>query len=177
MSPPLIRVEGLTKEYALGAETVRALRGIDLVVDRNEYLAVMGPSGSGKSTFMNVIGCLDSPTSGHYWLNGEPVEGLDEDALARIRNREIGFVFQSFHLLPRSTALENVQLPLVYSGVSKAERRERAAEMLKKVGLGDRLGHRPERALGRTEAAGGDRPRAGDPAVAAARGRAHRRAR
>jgi len=127
---------------------VHALRGIDLEVKRNEYVAVMGPSGSGKSTFMNVIGCLDLPSSGHYWLNGQAVERLDETALARIRNREIGFVFQSFHLLPRATALENVQLPLLYAGVGSGQRKERAAAMLERVGLGGRMDHRPNQLSG-----------------------------
>jgi putative ABC transport system ATP-binding protein len=149
----VIRVRGLTKEYQMGAETVRALRGVDLDVARNEYVAVMGPSGSGKSTFMNVIGCLDGPTGGEYWLNGKAVAGLDEDELAHIRNREIGFVFQTFNLLPRSSALENVALPLVYSRVPKKVRLERASEMLKKVGLGQRMDHRPN------ELSGGQRQR------------------
>ena len=150
---PIIRVERLTKEYQIGSETVRALQGIDLVIERNEYIAVMGPSGSGKSTFMNVIGCLDVPSTGRYWLNGQAVESLGEAELARIRNRELGFVFQSFNLLPRATALENVQLPLLYSGVRRAERRERAATMLQKVGLGERMDHRPN------ELSGGQRQR------------------
>ncbi len=116
---------------------VHALRGVDLEIGRNEYLAVMGPSGSGKSTFMNLIGCLDTPSGGEYHLNGHAVAGLSDDELARIRNREIGFVFQTFNLLPRSSALENVELPLVYAGVAQAERKERAAAMLERVGLGD----------------------------------------
>ena len=149
----IIRVQGLRKEYRMGAETVHALRGVDLTVRRNEYVAVMGPSGSGKSTFMNMIGCLDTPTSGEYWLNGQPVARLDDDALAGICNREIGFVFQSFNLLPRSTALENVELPLVYTGLRRKERRERAARMLEKVGLGGRMDHRPN------ELSGGQRQR------------------
>jgi putative ABC transport system ATP-binding protein len=149
----IIRVRDLRKEYRMGAETVHALRGVDLTVGRNEYVAVMGPSGSGKSTFMNMIGCLDTPTSGEYWLNGQPVARLDDDALADIRNKEIGFVFQSFNLLPRSTALENVALPLVYTGFRKKERRERAAEMLEKVGLGGRMDHKPN------ELSGGQRQR------------------
>ncbi len=149
----VIRTEKLTKNYILGAETVHALRGIDLTVARNEYLAIMGPSGSGKSTLMNLIGCLDTPTAGEYWLNGQPVAGLSDDELARIRNREIGFVFQTFNLLPRATALHNVELPLIYAGVSSKDRRERAATMLEKVGLKDRMLHKP------AELSGGQRQR------------------
>ncbi|MFT3839035.1 MAG: ABC transporter ATP-binding protein [Myxococcaceae bacterium] len=137
----------------MGGQTVRALKGVELTVNRNEYVAVMGPSGSGKSTFMNVIGCLDIPTAGQYWLNGQPVAGLTEDALARIRNRELGFVFQTFNLLPRATALQNVQLPLVYAGVPRSEREDRAAQLLKKVGLGERMDHKPN------ELSGGQRQR------------------
>jgi putative ABC transport system ATP-binding protein len=144
----IIRVRALTKEYRVGVEVVRALKGVDLEILRNEYVAVMGPSGSGKSTFMNLIGCLDVPSDGQYWLNQQPVAGLDEDALARIRNKEIGFVFQTFNLLPRATALDNVALPLVYAGVKKKERRERAAAMLQKVGLGERMDHRPNQLSG-----------------------------
>lgn len=149
----VIRTVGLQKHYQLGAELVRALRGVDLVISRNEYVAIMGPSGSGKSTLMNLIGCLDTPTAGEYILNGQPVSGLDDDQLARIRNREIGFVFQTFNLLPRSTALENVELPLVYAGIPRADRRERATRALQEVELGDRLGHRPN------ELSGGQRQR------------------
>ncbi len=145
---PLIHTRGLEKHYDLGAETVRALRGVDLEIRRNEYVAIMGPSGSGKSTFMNLIGCLDTPTAGEYVLNGHPVAGMDEDELARVRNKEIGFVFQTFNLLPRSTALENVELPLVYGGFGKKERRERATEALRHVGLGDRMDHRPNQLSG-----------------------------
>jgi putative ABC transport system ATP-binding protein len=149
----IIRVHGLTKEYVMGDDRVRALRGVNLEIRRNEYVAVMGPSGSGKSTFMNVIGCLDTPSGGEYWLNGHPVAGLSEDELARIRNREIGFVFQTFNLLPRATARENVELPLAYARVSRRERRELASQMLERVGLGERMGHRPN------ELSGGQRQR------------------
>ncbi|MFL5344446.1 MAG: ABC transporter ATP-binding protein [Hyalangium sp.] len=153
VSDVVIRVEALTKKYQVGSETVHALRGVSLEIRRNEYVAVMGPSGSGKSTFMNLIGCLDVPSDGQYWLNGQPVAGLSEDQLARIRNREIGFVFQSFNLLPRASALDNVAMPLVYAGVKKSERRARAAVLLDKVGLGARKDHRPN------ELSGGQRQR------------------
>jgi putative ABC transport system ATP-binding protein len=153
ISDVVIRVEGLRKDYKMGAEVVRALRGVDLIIRRNEYVAVMGPSGSGKSTFMNLIGCLDVPSGGQYWLNGQPVAGMAEEELARIRNRELGFVFQSFNLLPRASALDNVALPLIYARVPKKERRERAAAMLEKVGLGERKDHRPN------ELSGGQRQR------------------
>jgi putative ABC transport system ATP-binding protein len=153
VSDVVIRVESLTKTYKMGSEEVHALRGVNLEIRRNEYVAVMGPSGSGKSTFMNLIGCLDIPSGGQYWLNGQPVAGLSEEALARIRNREIGFVFQSFNLLPRASALDNVALPLVYAGVKKSIRRERAAVLLDKVGLGARKDHRPN------EMSGGQRQR------------------
>jgi putative ABC transport system ATP-binding protein len=153
MNGEVIRTDKLTKNYEIGAEVVHALRGVDLVVDRNEFLAIMGPSGSGKSTLMNLIGCLDTPSAGQYWLNGQPVAGLVDDELARIRNREIGFVFQTFNLLPRATALHNVELPLIYAGVGSKERRERAEAMLEKVGLADRMTHKP------SELSGGQRQR------------------
>jgi len=149
----IIRTEGLKKDYVLGAETVHAVRGVDLEIRRGEFVAVMGPSGSGKSTFMNMIGCLDTPTAGKYWLNGQLVSELSDDRLARVRNKEIGFVFQTFNLLPRATALHNVELPLIYAGVSSKERRRRAKEKLELVGLGDRLDHKPP------EMSGGQRQR------------------
>jgi putative ABC transport system ATP-binding protein len=150
---PVIRTENLTKTYELGSETVRALRGVDLVVERNEYIAIMGPSGSGKSTLMNLIGCLDTPSDGEYWLDGTAVSGLTDNDLAAIRNKQIGFVFQTFNLLPRATALHNVELPLIYGGVSSRDRRTRAAQMLERVGLADRTHHRP------AELSGGQRQR------------------
>jgi putative ABC transport system ATP-binding protein len=149
----IIRTEGLVKDYVLGAETVHAVAGVDMELRVGEFVAMMGPSGSGKSTFMNMIGCLDTPTAGQYWLNGQLVSELTDDELARVRNREIGFVFQTFNLLPRATALHNVELPLVYAGVGAKERRRRAAEKLDLVGLGDRMGHRPP------EMSGGQRQR------------------
>ena len=149
----IIRTQGLKKYYHLGAETVRACDGIDLLIEREEFVAIMGPSGSGKSTFMNMIGCLDTPTEGRYWLNGTLVSELSDDDLARVRNKEIGFVFQTFNLLPRATALHNVELPLIYAGVSGKERRRRAAEKLELVGLGDRMDHKPP------EMSGGQRQR------------------
>ena len=149
----LISIEGLRKTYQIGTQQVHALDGLDLGIDVNEYVALMGPSGSGKSTLMNVLGCLDSPTAGSYHLNGQNVANLDEDALADIRNREIGFVFQTFNLLPRYSALENVALPLIYAGLSKRERLERAEEVLEMVGLQDRMVHRPN------ELSGGQRQR------------------
>jgi putative ABC transport system ATP-binding protein len=153
MSDRVIHVEDLAREYLMGAERVLALRGLTLSIRRNEYVAIMGPSGSGKSTFMNLIGCLDTPTAGSYWLNGQEVSRLSDDALARVRNKEIGFVFQTFNLLPRATALHNVELPLVYAGVPSRERRQRAEEALERVGLAERMHHRPN------ELSGGQRQR------------------
>ncbi len=144
----LIKVEGVKKIYDMGLQKVEALAGVDLEIQRNEYIAIMGPSGSGKSTFMNILGCLDTPTEGAYFLKGKEVSSLDDDELARIRNEEIGFVFQTFNLLPRSTALQNVELPLVYAGVPAEERRRRAMEALEAVGLADRASHRPNELSG-----------------------------
>ncbi len=149
----VIVTRNLQREYDMGGEVVRALRGVDLTIRKNEFVAIMGPSGSGKSTLMNLIGCLDSPTGGEYWLNGHRVSELGDDALARIRNKEIGFVFQTFNLLPRATALHNVELPLVYAGMGAKERRRQAAEALGRVGLSDRMQHRPN------ELSGGQRQR------------------
>jgi putative ABC transport system ATP-binding protein len=159
MSDAVIRVTGLQRSYVMGTETVHALRGVDVEIRRNEYVAIMGPSGSGKSTLMNLLGCLDTPSAGEYWLNGQEVSRMSDDALARVRNKEIGFVFQTFNLLPRATALQNVELPLVYAGVPTAERRRKAAAALERVGLGARMDHRPN------ELSGGQRQR-----VAIARG-------
>jgi len=149
----VIEIRDVTKLYRMGEETVHALRGVALQVHRNEYLAIMGPSGSGKSTLMNMLGCLDTPTSGHYQFNGKDVSSMSDDELADIRNREIGFVFQTFNLLPRSTALHNVELPLIYAGMSPHDRRARAVEVLQHVGLGDRMLHKPN------ELSGGQRQR------------------
>jgi putative ABC transport system ATP-binding protein len=149
----IIRLEAITRHYTIGEETVKALNGVNLTVNRNEYLALMGPSGSGKSTLMNIIGCLDTPTSGKYYLNGPDVAGLSDNELAEIRNREIGFVFQTFNLLPRYSALDNVALPLVYAGWSKPDRLARAEEVLTQVGLADRMKHKPN------ELSGGQRQR------------------
>jgi putative ABC transport system ATP-binding protein len=149
----VIVTRGLKREYDMGGEIVRALRGVDLAVRRNEYVAIMGPSGSGKSTLMNLIGCLDTPNDGEYWLNGQLVSKMKDDELARVRNKEIGFVFQTFNLLPRATALHNVELPLVYAGVPSGERKQRAQEALEAVQLGNRVHHRPN------ELSGGQRQR------------------
>jgi putative ABC transport system ATP-binding protein len=149
----VIVTRGLKRDYDMGGEVVRALRGVDVGIRRNEYVAIMGPSGSGKSTLMNLIGCLDTPTDGEYWLNGTLVSEMSDDALARVRNREIGFVFQTFNLLPRATALHNVELPLVYAGVPSTERKKRATEALERVQLGERLLHKPN------ELSGGQRQR------------------
>jgi putative ABC transport system ATP-binding protein len=143
---PIIRLEGITKEYRMGTETVRALRGVDVEIGPNELLAIMGPSGSGKSTLMNILGCLDVPTAGRYWLDGRDVAGLSQSELARVRGRRIGFVFQTFELLPRQTALRNVELPLIYSAAPGP--RARASESLRRVGLADRMGHRPNQMSG-----------------------------
>ena len=151
--PLVIQIDGVTKLYQMGEETIHALRGVALTIRRNEYLAIMGPSGSGKSTLMNMLGCLDTPTAGHYDFNGKNVASMVDDELADIRNREIGFVFQTFNLLPRSDALHNVELPLIYAGLSRSVRLDRAREALTDVGLGDRMHHRPN------ELSGGQRQR------------------
>ncbi len=149
----LIKIEGLTKSYTIGEETVNALNGVDLEILKNEYVALMGPSGSGKSTLMNILGCLDRPTSGDYFLNGPNVSTLTDNELAEIRNKEIGFVFQTFNLLPKYTALENVALPLVYAGWTEEKRLKRAKQVLEQVGLADRMLHKPN------ELSGGQRQR------------------
>ena len=153
LGPVVIDIENITKNYVMGEETVHALRGVSLQIRRNEYIAVMGPSGSGKSTLMNMVGCLDTPTSGRYDFNGRNVAEMDDDELAAIRNREIGFVFQTFNLLPRSDSLRNVELPLIYAGMDPQTREERATQALIDVGLGDRLHHKPN------ELSGGQRQR------------------
>jgi len=150
---PVIKTLGLSRNYVLGTETVHALREVSLTIEKNEYVAIMGPSGSGKSTLMNLIGCLDTPSAGEYWLNGVQVSGMTDKELARVRNREIGFIFQTFNLLARASALKNVELPLLYGGVPPSERRERAREALSRVQLEERMQHRPN------ELSGGQRQR------------------
>ncbi|MEY2508919.1 MAG: putative transport system ATP-binding protein [Verrucomicrobiota bacterium] len=153
MSDAVIDIDNITKHYVMGEETVHALRGVSVQIRRNEYLAIMGPSGSGKSTLMNMLGCLDTPSSGRYFFNGKDVSAMDDDELAAIRNHEIGFVFQTFNLLPRSTSLRNVELPLIYAGLDPEMREEKAANALREVGLGDRMHHKPN------ELSGGQRQR------------------
>lgn len=149
----VIRTIDLQRQYRMGGEVIHALHGVDLEIQRGEYVAIMGPSGSGKSTLMNMIGCLDSPDGGEYWLNGKLVSEMNDRELARIRNREVGFVFQTFNLLARTNALHNVEMPLLYSGMRRKERLERAKKALERVGLGDRMNHRP------SEMSGGQRQR------------------
>ncbi|MBP8960526.1 MAG: ABC transporter ATP-binding protein [Bacteroidales bacterium] len=153
MNDKVIEIQDIVKNYQIGSVIVRALRSVSLTIERNEYVAIMGPSGSGKSTMLNLLGCLDTPTSGSYFLNGTDVSKMDDDQLAEIRNKEIGFIFQTFNLLPRYTALENVTLPLIYAGVPKAEREQKAIEVLTQVGLADRMYHKPN------ELSGGQRQR------------------
>jgi putative ABC transport system ATP-binding protein len=149
----IIQIEGITKFYKVGTQTVKALRGVDLTIGSNEYVAIMGPSGSGKTTLMNILGCLDTPTGGVYVLNGTDVSKMNDDELAGVRNKEIGFVFQTFNLLPRYSALDNVMLPLIYAGCTSEEREERAIKALNNVGLSDRMNHNPN------ELSGGQRQR------------------
>lgn len=150
---PVIETRGLERRYRMGGELIYALRGVDLVVQRGEYVAIMGPSGSGKSTLMNMIGCLDTPDAGEYWLNGKLVSEMNDRELAAVRNKEIGFIFQTFNLLPRANALHNVELPLIYAGIKRKQRLLRAQEALQRVGLGERMDHRP------SEMSGGQRQR------------------
>jgi putative ABC transport system ATP-binding protein len=144
----IIKLRQIKRDFAMGSQVVKVLKGIDLNLEKNEYVALMGPSGSGKSTLMNLLGCLDTPTSGEYWLNGKDVSKMTDNELAEVRNTEIGFVFQTFNLLPRSNALENVALPLVYAGMSAQDRKKRAEDVLTSVGLGDRMDHRPNQLSG-----------------------------
>ncbi len=153
MEAPIIDIQSISKIYTMGEEKVHAVKDISVQIHRNEYVAIMGPSGSGKSTLMNILGCLDTPTSGTYTLNGTLVSDMVDDELAEIRNKEIGFIFQTFNLLPRYSTLKNVELPLVYAGISNAARREKAEKALRNVGLGDRMGHKPN------ELSGGQRQR------------------
>ena len=153
MNDEVIRLKDISRHFKVGTEIVRALRSITLTINKNEFVALMGPSGSGKSTLMNLLGCLDTPTSGQYFLNGDNVSRLDDNELAEIRNKEIGFIFQTFNLLPRSTALENVMLPLIYAGFNKTKRTKRAEEVLEDVSLSDRIQHKPN------ELSGGERQR------------------
>jgi len=153
MNEELIRLENLKKYYKLGTQTIKALRGLNITINKNEYVAIMGASGSGKSTLMNILGCLDTPTDGRYFLNGKDVSKLSENKLAEIRNKEIGFVFQTFNLLPKYNAIDNVALPLIYAGVNKRKRTEKAEMLLNQVGLGDRIHHKPN------ELSGGQRQR------------------
>lgn len=153
MKQEVIRLIDIKRNFKVGTEIVRALQGLTLTIEKNEFVALMGPSGSGKSTLMNLLGCLDTPTSGQYWLNGKDVSKMDDNSLAEIRNKEIGFVFQTFNLLPRSTALENVMLPLIYAGLNKVRRQERAREVIEQVQLSDRMLHKPN------ELSGGQRQR------------------
>ena len=148
MAQPIIEIKDIKRDFPLGDEIIHVLKGIDLTINKGEYVALMGPSGSGKSTLMNLLGCLDTPTSGTYVLNGKLVSKMHDDELAEIRNKEIGFVFQTFNLMPRTTALDNVALPMVYAGFSKSERNERATEVLTQVGLADRMDHKPNQLSG-----------------------------
>ena len=150
---PIIKIERLVRNFRLGKQLIKVLKGLEFSINKNEYVALMGPSGSGKSTLMNILGCLDTPTSGTYLLNKKDVSSLSDDELAEIRNKEIGFVFQTFNLLPRSSALDNVALPLVYAGLNKNEREQKALQVLEQVGLGDRVKHKPN------ELSGGQRQR------------------
>lgn len=148
MSQPIIEIKGITRNFPLGGEIVKVLKGVDLTINKGEYVALMGPSGSGKSTLMNLLGCLDTPTGGSYILNGKDVSRMPDDELAGIRNKEIGFVFQTFNLMPRTTALDNVALPMVYAGYKKPERNTRATTVLTQVGLEDRMDHKPNQLSG-----------------------------